>query len=77
MRSCVPRAADKPLRPIEVTAGECDGSFERMLRRFSRMFRDEGIEAELRLRRGYIKPSQRRRMKRKRSEGMKNRGPLS
>jgi len=61
----------KPFRPIQVTAEECDGSFERMLRRFSRRFRDEGVEAELRSRRGYVKPSQARRM-RKSIAGRKN-----
>jgi len=67
-------AAVKPFRPVEVTAEECDWSFERMLRRFSRRFREEGIEAELRARRGYVKPSQARRM-RKLSVGRKSRGP--
>ena len=66
----------KPFRPIEVTSQECDGSFERMLRRFSRRFRDEGVEAELRFRRGFTKPSQLRRM-RKSSAGRKNRGLTS
>lgn len=59
----------KPFRPIEVTAAECDGSFERMLRRFSRRFREEGIEAELRARRGYLKPSQERRQRRPNGAG--------
>lgn len=68
--------AAKPFRSIEVTSHECDGSFERMLRRFSRRFRDEGIEAELKARRGYMKPSQVRRM-RKSSVGRKNHGSTS
>jgi ribosomal protein S21 len=65
MRKSVSPGDAKPFRPIEVSADECDGSFERMLRRFTRRFRDEGVESELRSRRGFVKPSQVRRLKAK------------
>lgn len=53
-------------RPIEVTLDECDGSFERMFRRFVRRVRDEGDLGEVCDRaRGFVKPSVERRVKRK------------
>ena len=57
--------AVKPLVPIQVTAEECGGSFEKMLRRFVRRTREEGILVEVRDRRGFVKPSQRRRRTKK------------
>jgi ribosomal protein S21 len=57
-------ASDHELRPLEVSLEECDGSFERMLRRFVRRTRDDGILAEVGQRsRGFVKPSQARRRK--------------
>lgn len=57
-------ASDHELRPLEVSLEECDGSFERMLRRFVRRTRDDGILAEVSQRsRGFVKPSQARRRK--------------
>lgn len=53
----------KPFKPVQVTSEECDGSFEKMLRRFVRRSRDEGTALELRARRGFVKPSQQRRTK--------------
>lgn len=51
-------ASDRELRPLEVSLEECDGSFERMLRRFVRRTRDDGILAEVSQRsRGFVKPS--------------------
>lgn len=56
--------ADFGMRPLEVTLEESDGSFERMLRRFVRRTRDDGVLAEVHERsRGYRKPSQERRRK--------------
>lgn len=53
-----------PLRPLEVSLEECDGSFERMFRRFVRRTRDDGVLAEVSRRaRGFVKPSQARRRK--------------
>ena len=50
--------------PLQVTLEEADGSFERMLRRFVRKVRDEGIVDEVRSRaRGYRKPSEARRIR--------------
>jgi len=57
--------ADKPLTPVQVTSAECDGSFEKMLRRFIRRSRDEGTADELKSRRAFMKPSQKRRMAKK------------
>lgn len=51
----------RPFRPIQVTSEECDGSFDRMLRRFVRKTKDDGILDELRDRRGFRKPSEERR----------------
>lgn len=57
--------SERPFRPIEVTADECDGSFEKMLRRFVRKTKEDGILAEVFDRRGFVKPCQvRRRVKR-------------
>lgn len=53
----------KPLVPLQVTAEECGDSFEKMLRRFVRRTREEGILREVRSRMGFVKPSQRRRTK--------------
>ena len=57
--------ANKPFSPVQVTSNECDGSFEKMLRRFIRRSRDEGIADELKSRRAFVKPSQKRRMAKK------------
>jgi ribosomal protein S21 len=54
-------AGVKDFRPLQVTIDEADGSFDRMLRRFVRRTRDDGILDEVRARRGYRKPSERRR----------------
>lgn len=63
--------AVKPLIPVQVTAEEVNGSFERMLKRFIRRVRDEGRIDEVKLRaRGFVKPCQQRRQ-RKSSNGMK------
>ena len=51
----------KEFRPIQVTLDECDGSFDRMLRKFVRRTRDDGILDEIRDRRGFRKPSEQRR----------------
>lgn len=57
--------ADRPFRGIEVTLDECDGSFEKMLRRFVRRTKEDGILSEVMDRRGFVKPCQvRRRVKR-------------
>lgn len=59
-------AADRDFTPIEVSLEECDGSFERMLRRFVRRTRDDGVLAEVgRRSRGFVKPSQARRQQKK------------
>jgi len=59
-------SAGNGFRPIEVTADECDGSFERMLRRFVRRSRDEGVLTEVCDRaRGFVKPSIERRRRKK------------
>ena len=62
-----PVAGVKEFRPIQVTLEECDGSFDRMLRRFVRRTRDDGILDEVRDRRGYRKPSEQRRRSAKRA----------
>lgn len=55
-------AGAKEFRPIQVTLEECDGSFDRMLRKFVRKTRDDGILDEVRDRnRGFRKPSEERR----------------
>jgi len=53
--------AAKEYRPIQVSLEECDGSFEKMLRRFVRRTKDDGIIGEVKRRRGYRKPSELRR----------------
>lgn len=51
-------------RPLEVTLEECDGSFERMMRRFVRKSKEDGILSEVYERsRGFVKPSIIRRRK--------------
>lgn len=62
-----PVAGVKEFRPIQVTLDEVDGSFDRMLRRFVRRTRDDGVLDELRERRGYRKPSEQRRRSAKRA----------
>lgn len=53
-------------RPLEVTIDECDGSFERMLKRFVRKSKDDGVLTEFCDRaRGFVKPSVERRRKRR------------
>lgn len=61
-------AAVKEFRPLQVTLDEVDGSFDRMLRRFTRRTRDDGIMEEVRDRRGYRKPSEERRRSAKRAQ---------
>ena len=57
-------------RPIEVTLEECDGSFERMLKRFVRKSKDDGVLTEVCDRaRGFVKPSVIRRRKRSTRDG--------
>ena len=57
-----PRKAE--IGPLQVTLDEADGSFERMLRKFVRKVRDEGVIDEVRGRaRGYRKPSEARRVR--------------
>jgi ribosomal protein S21 len=51
----------KPFRALEVTIDEVDGSFDRMLRRFVRRTKDDGILVEVQSRRSFKKPSQVRR----------------
>lgn len=51
----------KPFRAIEVTSEEVDGSFDRMLRRFTKRTKDSGVMQELQSRRFFKKPSQVRR----------------
>lgn len=53
--------AAKEFRPIQVTSDEVGGSFDRMLRRFIRRSKDEGIIEEVRSRIAYKKPSEIRR----------------
>lgn len=55
----------KPFVPLQVTAEECGDGFERMLRRFVRRTREDGILGEVRARRGFVKPSQERRRTKK------------
>ena len=57
----------KPFSPVQVTSEECGGAFEKMFRRFIRRAKDEGTINEVRSRRGFIKPSQARRAKAKKS----------
>lgn len=58
----------EPIRPkhLEVTARPNEGT-DRMIRRFSKKVRNDGILGELYLRRFYEKPSQARRRKRARA----------
>lgn len=57
-----PRVSERrPFRGLEVTAAEVDGSFDKMLRRFVRRTKDDGILAEVQYRRSFRKPSQVRR----------------
>ena len=61
--------ADLGFRPLEVSLDECDGSFERMIRRFIRRTRDDGTMAVVHERsRGFVKPSAARRRKKRQSE---------
>ena len=56
----------KPFRSVEVPLDECDGSFERMLRRFVRKSKDDGVLSEVRERaRGFVKPSASNRRKKR------------
>jgi ribosomal protein S21 len=55
--------AVKPIGPIQVTDVECDGSFDKMLRRFTRRVREEGVLTEVRRRKGFMKPSAVRRVR--------------
>lgn len=68
MKKYVPAVADvKEFRPLQVTLDEVDGSFDRMLRRFIRKSKDDGVLDEVRDRRGYRKPSEERRRSVKRA----------
>jgi ribosomal protein S21 len=58
-------AAAKPFVPLQVTAEECGDGFEKMLRRFVRRTREDGILGEVRGRRGFVKPCQQRRRTKK------------
>jgi ribosomal protein S21 len=60
-------ASVRDFRPLQVTIEEADGSFDRMLRRFVRRTRDDGILDEVRDRRGFRKPSEERRRSAKRA----------
>lgn len=62
-------AAAKPIGPIQVTDLECDGSFEKMLRRFTRRVREEGVLTEVRRRGSFMKPSQQRRRRKSAPRG--------
>lgn len=55
----------KPFTPIQVTLKEVNGSFEKMVRRFVRRTKDDGILNEVRERMSYKKPSELRRRKSK------------
>lgn len=57
----------KEFKALQVTLDEVDGSFDRMLRRFVRRTRDDGILDEVRDRRAYRKPSEERRRPAKRA----------
>lgn len=57
--------AGKPFVPLQVTLEEADGSFDRMLRRFIRRTKEDGILTEVRERQGYRKPSEKRRRRAK------------
>jgi len=57
--------ADKPFSSLQVTSDECSGSFEKMLRRFVRRTKEDGILGEFRSRQGFVKPSQERRKRKK------------
>ena len=59
----------KPFSPIQVTSEEVDGSFEKMLRRFVRRTKEDGILTEFRRRQGFMKPSQLRRLRKTVSRG--------
>lgn len=69
MRKCRHVVEDvKDFKPLQVTAEEVDGSFDRMLRRFVRRTRDDGILDEVRDRnRGFRKPSEQKRRSVKRA----------
>lgn len=59
----------RPIGPIEVTDVECDGNFDKMLRRFTRRVREEGVLTEVRRRQGFRKPSELRRLRKTASRG--------
>lgn len=54
--------SNKPVR-AEVTADECNGDLEKMIKRFSKKVKKEGIISECLDRRQYTKPSVVRRKK--------------
>lgn len=56
----------EPVRatPLEITSESVQDSFERMLRRFTKKVRAEGILQEFSAKSRYVKPSVARRMKR-------------
>ena len=50
---------EKPFMAIEVTSEEVGGSFEKMLRRFTRRVKDDGVLGTVNRRaRGFRKPSE-------------------
>lgn len=59
----------KPFSPIQVSLEEVDGSFEKMLRRFVRRTKEDGILTEVRRRQGFMKESQVRRLRKSASRG--------
>lgn len=61
--------AAKPIGPIQVTDTECDGQFDKMLRRFTRRVREEGVLSEVRRRKAFMKPSQIKRVRKIASRG--------
>lgn len=63
----------RPLSPIQVTLEECNGSFDRMLRRFIRRVKEEGVIREYRASLSYDKPSVARRRKRAEARREKSR----
>lgn len=55
------RNRNKPLNPqLAVTAEECNGNAEKMVRKFSKLVKKEGIIDECRSRSYFVKPSVKR-----------------
>lgn len=53
----------KKFVPLEVTLAESNGSFDRMVRKFIRKVKEDGILTTFREKKIYRKPSERRRMR--------------